>query len=60
MNHTQYCAKIAREKKEQLSNSKYTAVNTAKESRISSIRTQHGGRRGWKGCLERLLHECHW
>ena len=57
MNHTQYCAKIARQKKEQLSNSKYTAVNPAKESRISSIRTRDGGRRGWKGCPECLLHE---
>ena len=58
MIHTQYCTKIARQKKEQMSNSKYTAVNPAKESRISSIRSQDGGRRGWKGCLECLLHKC--
>ena len=58
MIHTQYCTKTARQKKEQMSNSKYTAVNPAKESRISSIRSQDGGRRGWKGCLEPLLHKC--
>ena len=58
--HTQYCAKIARQKKEQLPNSKYTAVNPAKESRISSIRSQMAAGGAGRVALSICYTSVHW